>query len=222
MIISDSDYKAQSESIARQFYNVYLRKGDVVFDFGAFKGVLALAFAEYGCEVFAIEGSARNYPDLVENTKNYPNIKCILAALHETSLGKVKTRFNDCLGLEHPEQDIDYHSYNDLVKTFNLPTPQFIKMDIEGMESIVLKSMTKVLEVDRPVIQLSVHDTIPHGVTCVYSQFPGFVPVSRGGFDFNSFFKHHYLAFTLSGERVDHIGGFNEYMLIPREKQYRG
>lgn len=222
MIINDSDLKAQSESIAKNFYDRYLCKGDVVFDFGAFKGVLALAFAEYGCNVYAVEASTRNYYDLVENTKLYPNIRCILAALHETSVGKVRTRFNDCLGLEHPEQEIVYYSYEDLVKAFNLPTPKLIKMDIEGMESIVLKSMSSVLEVDRPLIQLSIHDTIPHGVTCVYSQFPGFVPKSKGGFDFNLFFAYNYVAFTLNGNKVNSIGGFEEYMLIPKEKISHG
>lgn len=152
MIISEQDLKIQTESIATNVYEKYLKKGDVVYDIGAFKGVLSLAFANLGYEVYAIEASERNYYDLVSNTSSNKNITTILAALHEKDLGEVVTRFNDCIGSEHPSQKITYYSYDSLVKCFNLPPPRFIKMDIEGMESVVFKNFDTVLKSIRPLI----------------------------------------------------------------------
>jgi len=218
MIISQQDLISQSESICLNIYQKYLKPDDVVFDFGAFKGVLSLAFASLGCKVYSIEASERNYHDLVHNVKDFKNITPILAAIHENDLGEVLTRFNDCIGLEHPLQKITYYTYKSLISKFNLPTPKFIKMDIEGMESVVLRSMEDVFINHRPIVQLSVHDTVTHSIQCVYQKFPGFVPVSRGGYDFNKFFQMDYLAFDLNMNPKSSIGGFEEYILIPKEK----
>jgi FkbM family methyltransferase len=178
--------------------------------------VLTVAFAELGYKVYAVEGSPRNFEHLVDNTSQFPNVTPILMALHEKNQ-VIETRFNDCISLEHPVQKISYLTLPDLMTQFQLPPPKFIKMDIEGMETLVLKQCDSIFQNDRPIWQLSVHDTIPHSVQCVYDGFPGFVPVSKGGYDFSNIFKFGYEAYDFNYQKHDVIGGFNEYFLIPKE-----
>lgn len=216
--VTEADYIAQMESFRPEVYNKYLKPGSIVYDLGAFKGVLTVQFAKMGYEVIAVEASTRNYPDLLINTTSLKNVTCINKAIHETDKGLVHTRFNDCLGLDHPEQPIDYISLNTLIEKYLFPTPDFIKMDIEGMETVVLKSCDNIFKNIRPIWQLSIHDTEPHGKICIYSDFPGFVYPEKGGYIFNNIFNFNYKAFTLDMKPVDNIGGFEEYFLIPDEK----
>lgn len=213
--VSYTDYEAQTKSFIKDFYTTHLDPDSVVYDLGAFKGILTIAFAQLGYNVIAVEGSRRNYYDLVDNTLPYPKVRPILCALHEKNIDSVRTRFNDCLALDHPEQEIKYRTLPALIEEYKLPLPNFIKMDIEGMETLVLKLCTELFTTVRPIWQLSVHDTEPHSITCVYDNFPGFVPVSKGGFDFNEIFDYGYKAYLLDGTEVTTIGGFEEYFLVP-------
>ncbi len=215
--ISKQDYDTQIQSFNKKFYEKFLKPNDVVYDIGAYKGVLTINFAQMGFNVIAIEGSPINFESLILNTQNYDNIKLLNIALHEKNQDNVITRFNDCNGLLHPPQTIKYRTLPDIIIENKLPKPKFIKMDIEGMESVALKSCIDLIKNDRPIFQLSTHDTFEHGVMCVYDNFPGFKKVENGGFDFNKFFEMNYSAFDLAMNSKNSINGFEEYFIIPNE-----
>jgi len=216
--IKNSDFNFQILSVKTDFYQKFLNNGDVVYDLGAFKGVLSVAFAKLGYDVYAVEGSPRNVEDLKLNTQDYKNVKIIQFALNDKNEDYIQTRFNDCLGLDHPLQLISYRTLPSLIKENKLPNPKFIKMDIEGMESVVLNKCDELIEKIRPIWQLSLHDTFEHGVLCVYDNYPGFKKVSQGGFDFNKFIEHNYKVYDLEMNEKKSISGFNEYFLVPIEK----
>ena len=218
MNISPNAYHSQQESIKLDFYKKYFKPRDVVYDIGAFKGVLSIAFAELGFQCYSIEGSPINYPELVENTKQYPNVVPILMALHEINLDDVSTKFNDCNDNGHSCQTVSYRTLPQLMVEMSLPNPKFIKMDIEGMESIVLKKCDSIIRDIRPIFQLSIHDTIEHNTQFVYENYPGFKKLSEGGFDFNSFLTNNYRVFDLNLKERFSIEGFTELFVIPREK----
>jgi FkbM family methyltransferase len=216
--ISQQDYDTQILSFNTNIYNRFLKTKDIVYDIGAYKGVLSVNFAKMGFDVIAIEGSPINFKILVENTKEYPNIKTINLALHEINQDNIITRFNDCSPVsEHIAQNITYRTLPKIIEENNLPFPKLIKMDIEGMETLALKACVDMIAQHRPIFQLSTHDTYEHGIQCVYDNFPGFKKVSNGGFDFNKFFDMNYLAFDMDMKKKDKIDGFNEYLLIPKE-----
>lgn len=215
--IKEQDYNTQVESFKTDIYKKFLNIKDVVYDIGAFKGVLTVNFAKMGFDVIAIEGSPINFESLQFNVEKYSNVKLLNIALHEKNQDNVMTRFNDCNGLLHPIQKINYKTLPEIINHYKLPNPKFIKMDIEGMESLALKSCANIISDVRPIFQLSIHDTYEHGVMCVYDNFPGFKKTINGGFDFNDFFKMNYSAFDLDMNRKNEINGFNEYFIIPNE-----
>ena len=208
------DYEAQLKSFNKDFCVKYLPSGCTVYDIGAFRGVLTVEFAKLGYNVIAIEGSERNFGYLQDNTKEFPNVTCILSAISNENKSVV-TRFNDCIGLEHPPQPIRYITLPDLIKEQGWPNPTMIKMDIEGIETMALHACHDLIYNVRPFWQLSVHETPEHSAQCVYDNFPGFVHKDKGGFDFNEFFTAGYTVLDFDLKPVTSIGGFNEYFLIP-------
>ena len=178
MNISKEDIENILSSCYKDVYSKHLRSGDTVYDIGAHKGILTTEFSKLGYNVVAIEGSPINVSDLIENTLKLKNVTILPFALHEIEF-VTKTIFNDCNGNNNLEQSISYRTLPSLIKEFNLRLPSLIKIDIEGMESIMLKACMEIIEKVRPIFQLSLHDTYDHRNVHVYSDYPGFVTVEN-------------------------------------------
>jgi FkbM family methyltransferase len=212
--ITQTDIEEMSKSLFTNVYSKYLTKiDDVVYDIGAFRGVLSKTFLELGYRVYAFEGSPINFKYLKDNIGDHPNVTLFDIAFHEREFNTV-TRFNDCIGIEHPEQFIKYRTIDTFMASNNLPMPKLVKIDIEGMESVVLKQATNLIRHIRPIWQLSMHEN--HSFR--YSNYPGFVPLKSGGFNFDLFSIFDYLIFDSKGSQRQKIVGFEEYIIIPKEK----
>ena len=211
--VNNEELKDHQSSVWTNVYKQVINDQSVVYDIGAFRGVTVRGFANLGCEVHAFEGSPRNYDYLVENTKNLKNIICHKVGLH-TSNYTTKTRFNDCLGYEHPEQLINYVRLDDYVTQNEIKDPDYIKMDIEGMESIVMLTCTRFIAEVKPIWQLSLHQNFPgYG-----EDYPGWISSELRGFDFALLFDF-YRAYThISGQlnEVKELVGVSEFLLIPK------
>tara|TARA_Y100001968_G_C19289574_1_gene683470 strand:+ start:102 stop:839 length:738 start_codon:yes stop_codon:yes gene_type:complete len=221
--VNDEELKDHQSSVWSNVYELVINEQSVVYDIGAYRGVTVRGFANFGCEVHAFEGSPRNFDYLLENTKELKNVFCHKVALHESNY-KTITRFNDCVGNHNssispknlaPTQEINYVRIDDYVACNQIRKPNYIKMDIEGMESIVLKTCEKFISVVKPIWQLSLHE----GLSGYGDDYPGWVTSELGGFDFSSLLKT-YVAFIPSVEnlvKTDEISGGNEYLLIPKD-----
>lgn len=216
--ITKEEYDCHISSFKFDVYKKFLNVNDTVYDIGACKGVLTVNFAKIGFNVIAIEGSPINFQILIKNTQKFTNVKLLNVALHEKNESDVITRFNDCNGTLHPHQKINYKTLPQIIEDYKLPNPQFIKMDIEGMESLALKPCIDLILNVRPIFQLSIHDTFDHNYTYVYDNYPGFKKFENGGFDFDEFFKMNYSVFDMDMNCKYQINGFNEYFIIPNEK----
>ena len=64
--------------------------------------------------------------------------------------------------------------------------PNFIKLDIEGMESLVLKTFKFLFETVRPTIYVEIHAQSKTLDNQNYADNPHWVWPEDGGFDFNS------------------------------------
>jgi len=192
------------------FWESSFKPGDTVLDIGANVGIISIGLALLGGVVHAIEGSPRNAERLQKICKPLRQISVHPVAL-DASPRKAKTRFNDCIGAEHPEQDVSYEQYDAYAKRVGIADPAFVKMDIEGMETVALHGMKDLVERVRPVWQIEYHPSLPYR----YDGYPGFVPVKDGGFSFDTFTKHGYRILNQDLAPVDAVSGDGNYFFLP-------
>lgn len=179
-------------------YKKYISPGTVAYDIGAHIGVIAIQMKMAGAEVYAFEPSPNNFPYLKINCSR-ANIKCFDVAVHEkayecfTEFKDCRTDYIDSTGKKMDSvQHIKYCVLEDFIKDNNLPLPNFIKLDIEGMESIVLKTFKFLFESIRPTIYVEIHAQSKSLDNQNYINNPHWVWPEDGGFDFNSLKDFNY------------------------------
>lgn len=136
----------------RQFF----KPGDTVLDFGAYIGTHSIPPALLGGIVHAFEASPRNAPRLRAFCKPLRQIHVHEVAVSDHA-GYVHTQFPDCIGAECPEQDVRYVVYDDYAREAHISSPAFVKMDIEGMETVAFFGMTNLIENIRPIWHIEYH-----------------------------------------------------------------
>lgn len=179
-------------------YKKYINPGSVAYDIGAHIGVIAIQMKMTGAEVYAFEPSPNNFPYLNINCSKF-NIKCFDVAVHEKTY-QCLTQFKDCRtdyidssGKKMDSvQHIKYYLLEDFIKEKSLPPPNFIKLDIEGMESIVLKTFKFLFESCRPTIYVEIHAQSKTLDNQNYENNPHWVWPEDGGFNFNDLKRFNY------------------------------
>lgn len=193
-----------------------LQPGNIVYDIGAYIGTFSIPMAIEGMSVYAFEGFPDNFERARKNCEPYENIKIYGVAVHNKN-EIVETKFNDCTDLPAEARTITYVKFDEFIEEKNIPLPDFVKMDIEGMETIALFEMTNLLENARPIWQIGYHE----GLDIKFDDYPGFVKPEEGGFNFNKFKELDYEIFTSNGHRLPSFMGWGDYLCIPREKLKR-
>ena len=98
-----------------------VQSGDVCVDLGAMVGIFShYALTRGASEVYSIEIDPERYKCLVENTDQYQEIKPFLGEVSDQHNGK------------------NLYSIEGIIKDNNLPSVDFVKMDIERAEYPVL------------------------------------------------------------------------------------
>lgn len=179
-------------------YKKYIKPGSVAYDIGAHIGVIAFQMKMVGAEVYAFEPSPNNFPYLKANCERV-GIKCFDIAVHEktyqcfTEFKDCRTDYIDSTGKKIDSiQHIKYHLLEDFIKENNLPLPNFIKLDIEGMESVALKTFKFLFESRRPTIYVEIHAQSKALDNQNYENNPHWVWPEDGGFNFNELKKFNY------------------------------
>ncbi len=152
-------------------------KGRTVYDVGAYKGYYSLFFARaVGSRgrVISFEPHPENFRKLTKRTKwnLLDNVE-----LRQVAIGKESGRGNLAFrasgtgtsslqeGLSadiSQEVDsrtvlVDMDSLDHLVSAYRLPQPDFIKIDVEGLEMEALSGMEDTLEKFRPELLIEIH-----------------------------------------------------------------
>jgi len=190
-----------------------LKPESVVYDIGAYIGTFSIPFALEGMKVHSFEGFPDNCKRLKENCSPYQNIEVYQIAVHNKT-ETIITKFNDCTTKEAEEREINYVIFDDFIKENNIEHPDLLKIDIEGMETLALFGMTRLLEEIRPIWQVGYHA----GLDIKYDGYPGFVKPEDGGFDFNTFTELGYYIYNEHNSRVSQFQNFGEYICVPKEK----
>lgn len=179
------------------FYQQYIKPNIVAYDIGAHIGEISVQLKNCGADVYAFEPSPNNFPILKSNCEHL-GIKCYDVALHESSY-ECFTRFKDCK-TDYKEdgvtldtvQYIKYVNLEEFIKENNIPLPNFIKLDVEGMESIVLKTFEFLFNSSRPIIYAEIHAQPKNMNNQNYPDNPHWAWPEDGGFDFNKLKDFNY------------------------------
>ena len=147
----------------------------VIFDIGAFQGLLTLFFARLGRRVISYEPNTRNHARLVENIRlnGLHNVcvrkvgigsKAAVATMVASPLmlGGASVEPDTVAGLINSREPvlserISITSLDDDIREMGLPAPDFIKIDIEGGELDALVGARHTLITHKPQLFLEMH-----------------------------------------------------------------
>jgi FkbM family methyltransferase len=157
----------------------FLRKlsfeGKVIYDIGSFEGVLTLFFGRAGSKVVAYEPNPRNYARCLDNVRlnRLSNVQVLNRGISDRA-GHIDLIYDPLMpGAGSGEKDIAQQigssvktsrkvripivSLDDDIRLNGLPEPDFIKIDIEGMELPALKGMERTLRDRHPELFIEMH-----------------------------------------------------------------
>jgi FkbM family methyltransferase len=202
-------------------FETFIKQGTVVYDIGAHIGELSILAAQLNAKIiYSFEPSDFNINELINNTSMYKNIFIHKVALNEKSY-ECDTRFKDCADNRLPisldtKQHIKYAILEEYIKINQLELPDFIKLDVEGMESIVLKTFEFLFKEKRPIIYTEIHAAQRGNLIQNYKDNPHWKWVEEGGFDFNILKKFNYTILNSTG-KINHNIDWN-----PQENTHSG
>jgi FkbM family methyltransferase len=153
-------------------------KGKTIYDIGGFIGLLSVVFAKAAGatgQVIVFEPNGENYTQLLETLRlnAVDNVKVLKLGIADTKdkdrLFLVHENFAATGSLDQEIQSgivkqghfkrlhIEVDTLDSAVATYGLPKPDFIKIDIEGMEYKALMGMTGILNTYSPQFHIEIH-----------------------------------------------------------------
>jgi FkbM family methyltransferase len=149
-------------------------KNLVVYDIGAFQGVLSLFFSKSARHVVAYEANPRNFKRVLENIElngiRNITVRNLAAGDRDGSVALVFDRVMTGAGScdpriseqiksgQHSESvSVSMVRVDDDIRLHGLPPPQLIKLDIEGAELAALHGLRQTLEQYRPALYIEMH-----------------------------------------------------------------
>ncbi|MEO6289234.1 MAG: FkbM family methyltransferase [Ginsengibacter sp.] len=172
--VGHSNYFAVNEPAQLLLYN-FVQPGMVVIDIGANIGATTLNLANkvgVGGKVFSFEPSPYNYQLALENISlnNFSNIKLINQGLgnekataflynvntHNRGMQRLLKHTGENAIYEKTKVEID--TLDNSMKFFSIPSPSFIKIDVEGYEYNVLVGGKETLSKHQPFLFIELDD----------------------------------------------------------------
>ena len=141
--------------------------GKVVYDVGAFHGILTLFFASRGARVIAYEPNEGNHTRLIENVflnqlanvqvrklgvGAHPGVGLLYFTAAMAGGGSLDPR-----ALAPLSQPVEITTLDDDIAAAALPPPDLIKIDVEGWELEALQGARATLYAHRPALFLEMH-----------------------------------------------------------------
>jgi FkbM family methyltransferase len=164
-----------TDTAEQSFWMQLNLKDLVIYDVGAFHGLLTLYFAQKGREVISYEPNSRNYARLMDNlqlneVKNVRVRKVGVGSKSEIATmvvsplmaGGASIESDTVAGLLNSKQpviseQIPITALDDDIREHSLPAPGFLKIDVEGGELAVLEGARNTLRTHKPQLFLEMH-----------------------------------------------------------------
>jgi FkbM family methyltransferase len=149
--------------------------GCVVYDVGAFHGLLTLFFARTARQVISYEPNTRNHTRLLDNLRlnGIENVLVRKVALGSKAgiatmvaaplmLGGASIESDTVSGLLNSNlttvsEQVPITTLDDDIRQMSLPVPDFVKIDVEGGELAVLMGARNTLLTHKPQLFLEMH-----------------------------------------------------------------
>jgi FkbM family methyltransferase len=161
-----------AQSKEEMFWRGLPLQGLVIYDIGAFHGILTLFFAARCSQVIAYEPNEISHARLIENIRlnNFHNVQIRkLGVGAETGFGTLRyspemsgggTLDRDAIA--PVSQHVEVTTLDRDIAAFALPAPDLIKIDIEGWELEALQGARETLAAHRPALFLEMHGETMH------------------------------------------------------------
>jgi FkbM family methyltransferase len=154
-------YEWEKQRVAREF----LKTGDVVYDLGAHVGYLTLIFSRLvgaSGRVIAFEPLESNYRVLEKHLSlnKVSNVTLVMGGIGpRTEVAPFRIGEHSSTGSVDPlgSGSVQLYSLTDFVLDNNLPKPNLVKMDIEGLEESVVPALLDLLLQCHARLLLSTH-----------------------------------------------------------------
>jgi|TARA_R110000772_G_scaffold54045_1_gene123403 FkbM family methyltransferase len=137
-------------------------KEGLMLDIGANIGSHCVQF-KYHCpnlEIYAFEPFKENFDVLIQNTKQYKDVKCFNVGVgSRTSIVHFNDGHAQNSGVVRVVRDSNNPNIVLSLDNLILPKVSFIKIDVEGHELACMQGMTHLLKKDKPLIWLEENNT---------------------------------------------------------------
>ena len=164
-------------------YEDHIKESDIVYDLGAHTGWMSEYFCQVAKHVHAFEPVPFLFEQLKDYTKEFSNIN-----YHEIALSDKDDRETIV------ENQRGVRALDSYMEEKGLPFPDFIKVDIEGFESLFFKTVESILKKGKTFFYIEMH-----------TWFPTFKFPQEGGFDWNSLKKHPYIVKKFNWKDPDRL-----------------
>ncbi len=142
------------EQAETNLFAKFVKSNDIVFDIGAHVGYFTVLFSTLGAKVFAFEPSPINFGLLQKNLirNNIKNVQTKQIAISDKNeyLHLYHCPFNYGMNRAYPSIVCNNNHYIKVeactIDSLGLPTPDWIKIDVEGYELRVLYGMMNLLQ----------------------------------------------------------------------------
>lgn len=157
------------EPHTHKIMNKFLDSEHSYIDIGAFIGPTVLYGAHIAKKVYAIEPDPIAFKELEKNVSLNPKLKekielhqkCIHTSSEKVKFGSMLNGGDSMSSLLFADSKtswiVDGITFDDFISRNNIKDCNFIKMDIEGGEIIVLPAMKNYLKKEKPILYLSMH-----------------------------------------------------------------
>jgi FkbM family methyltransferase len=168
---------AHPETAETRFLQTLNFDGKTVYDIGGFQGIMTLFFAKTAAQVITFEANPANAARINENAQlnGFANVRvlnlavgdregllslCVDPSMTGTATGDPEI-FEQIRHTVKGAQEftVALTSIDSAIRRFELREPDFVKIDIEGMELDALQGMVSLIASRKPQLYLELHGT---------------------------------------------------------------
>lgn len=248
-IVSDDSYldhiKNGFEPDTVALFNSLLRESDLVFDVGANIGCTSILFGERCRKVYSFEPSPTTFKFLQRNLSNagldnvvpmnmgLGSCACeseLTFAPSNRSGGFVSDKTQASFG--HVTEKIKIERADDAAKLMDLPTSDFMKIDVEGFEKSVIEGSREIIDAYKPIVALELNHwclnafqriTIPDFFDFLRARFPILLAVQGNKYSnlHNPSDSYHVMYHHINHFKyMNLVGAFSEERLAKFHKHF--